>query len=50
MEQNEWGRVFPFQNVRIFEHRSTKSCLPSNIYNVVYQVHLERDLLSKFIT
>ena len=25
MVQNEWGRVFPFQNVRIFENRSTKN-------------------------
>ena len=25
MVQDEWGRCFPFQNVRIFENRSTKN-------------------------
>ena len=50
MVQNEWGRVFPFQNIRIFENRTTKNNFASilKIFHITnYLVNHVIKLLSK---
>ena len=41
MVQDEWGRFFPFQNVRIFENRSTK-----NIFASIWKIFPKKGILT----